>query len=178
MHSPSLCDVWASSPDSFFFVEWMAVCHASPTRSHPPLSHQTHGLCPYKVSPPLSEKLRIWENGRGAKFRANDRDQRSEIHVPGNRRPASSGIHTSHRWFLSHPPGRWSLPPCWIQWRWFVPFMFLFHLQDFLWHSVFVNTPCLVAEKMEEKFEPNINVFCSLDCNGISLQWNWDSWNR
>ena len=87
-----------------------------------------------------------WVGGGGFevkwKVRANDRDQWSKIYVLGNWRSSFAGFHSFNRRFLSLSLSslRWSLPPCWIQWRWFV-LLFLLSYSVF-----FINTTiCLVS---------------------------------
>ena len=74
------------------------------------------------------------------KVRANDRDQRSKIHVLGNWRLSSAGFHSFNQRFLSLSSLRWLLPPCWIQWCWFV-LLFLLSYSVFSLILLFVWFP-------------------------------------
>ena len=74
------------------------------------------------------------------KVRANDRDQRSKIHVLGNWRLSPAGFHSFNQRFLSLSSLRWLLPPCWIQWCWFV-LLFLLSYSVFSLILLFVWFP-------------------------------------
>ena len=56
------------------------------------------------------------------------------------------GFHSFNQWFLSLFSLQWSLPPCWIQWRWFV-LLFLLSYTIFSLILLFVWFPRKWREK-------------------------------
>ena len=113
-----------------------------------------------------------WVGGGGFevkwKVRANDRDQWSKIYVLGNWRSSFVGFHSFNRRFLSLSLSslRWSLPPCWIQWRWFV-LLFLLSYSVFSLIPLFVWFPKNWRERKIKIGNWDINVLI------FGFNYNW-----